>query len=131
MAPGAPSGAAPQPSLAFSQPGQDPAAPGGRAAPAQGPGFPHGAPPPRAGQQTIPLARPVGAGRGSRGNTIPLMPGAGGAPRSAPVFAEPLPPPRTQVPTVIVARRAALWPYVALGVGIVLVLASIVFAVTR
>jgi hypothetical protein len=59
------------------------------------------------------------------------MPGAGGAPRNAPVFAEPLPPPRAQVPTVIAERRAALWPFVALGVGIVLVLASIVFAITR
>jgi hypothetical protein len=47
------------------------------------------------------------------------------------VFAEPLPPPRAQVPTVIVERRTALWPYVALGVGIVLVVASIAFAVTR
>ncbi|MBL0195175.1 MAG: protein kinase [Myxococcales bacterium] len=133
-------GGTPQPPQGFSAQGQDPnAAPGGRPIPAQTPppqgqaGFAQGGPPPaRPGHQTIPLGRPPAGARSSRGHTVPLMPGVGGgAPRSAPVFAEPLPPPRAQVPTVIVERRTALWPYVALGVGIVLVVASIAFAVTR
>ncbi len=95
-------------------------------------------------QKTIPIGRPGQAapradGRPSRGHTIPLMPGqtppptaavAAASSRGAPVFAEPLPPLRGQIPTVIV-RRQALWPYVALGVGIVLVLAAVAFALTR
>lgn len=136
--PGQPPQLAPQPPARAAQPATSGVTPQPPQAPAAGPappgqaGFPHGAPPPpRTAHHTIPLGRPAAAGRGSRGNTIPLMPGAGGAPRNAPVFAEPLPPPRAQVPTVIVERRAALWPFVALGVGIVLVLASIVFAITR
>ena len=110
----------------------------------------------RIAQKTIPIGRPflpppaqqapqdAQAPRGPRGGmTAPLLqpftlpqgpPGGQGRPQpSVPTFAEPLPDPRRQAPTVVVPRKGQrpMWPFIALGVAIVLAMVAVAMVLKR
>jgi hypothetical protein len=55
------------------------------------------------------------------------------AAQPAPTFAEPLPDPRRQAPTVVVPRKnqRPMWPFVALGVAIVLAMVAVAMVLKR
>lgn len=70
-----------------------------------------------------------------RGKTAPLMaPYHGPHPVQAPRFAEPVPTAaRRQAPTVLVPEKQSgpMWPFVALGVAIVLAIVAVALLVIR
>jgi serine/threonine-protein kinase len=113
-------------------------------------GRPFMAPPPSQQQQAPQDSHVPRAPRG--GMTAPLMqpftlpqgpPGAASDPRAGsspgmaaqpvPTFAEPLPDPRRQAPTVVVPRKnqRPMWPFVALGVAIVLAMVAVAMVLKR
>jgi serine/threonine protein kinase len=97
---------------------------------------PQDAPAPRGprGGMTAPLLQPFALPQGSPGgqNRASSPPGAGAQP-SVPTFAEPLPDPRRQAPTVVVPRSAQrpMWPFIALGVAIVLAMVAVALVLKR